>query len=63
MQSVGAARKVCEYIDRKPDLHTDGHYIPEKVTGKIEFKNVSFSYPSRPQNKILKVSLLKVMLE
>jgi len=54
MQSVGAARKVCEYIDRKPDLHTDGHHIPEKVTGRIEFKNVSFSYPTRPQNKILK---------
>ena len=27
---------------------------PEKVTGKIEFKNVEFTYPSRPDMKILK---------
>lgn len=60
MQSVGAARKVCEYIDRKPNLDLDGDYIPEKVTGKIEFRNVSFSYPTRPQNKILRVSYFRI---
>jgi ATP-binding cassette subfamily B (MDR/TAP) protein 9 len=54
MQSVGAARKVCEYIDRKPDLNMTGYYIPEKVTGKIEFRNVCFSYPTRKQNPILR---------
>ncbi|KAH7684531.1 Protein HAF-4, partial [Aphelenchoides avenae] len=30
MQSVGASRKVFEYIDRKPDIDTNGTFIPEK---------------------------------
>ncbi|CAD5206734.1 unnamed protein product [Bursaphelenchus okinawaensis] len=54
MQSVGASRKVFEYIDRKPDIDTSGTYIPEKVVGRIEFKDVQFSYPTRPNLPILK---------
>ena len=27
---------------------------PEKIKGKIEFKNVSFSYPTIPKKKVLK---------
>uniref|UniRef100_A0A7E4ZYN6 ABC-type antigen peptide transporter n=1 Tax=Panagrellus redivivus TaxID=6233 RepID=A0A7E4ZYN6_PANRE len=53
MQSVGAARKVCEYIDRKPNLDITGEHIPEKISGKIEFKNVKFAYPTRPNNIIM----------
>uniref|UniRef100_A0A1I7S7I3 ABC-type antigen peptide transporter n=1 Tax=Bursaphelenchus xylophilus TaxID=6326 RepID=A0A1I7S7I3_BURXY len=54
MQSVGASRKVFEYIDRKPDIDTSGTYIPEKIVGRIEFKDVQFSYPTRPHLPILK---------
>ncbi|TKR93595.1 hypothetical protein L596_008017 [Steinernema carpocapsae] len=54
MQSVGASRKVFEYIDRKPDISTDGDYMPERVQGKIEFRNVHFSYPTRPDLPILR---------
>ncbi|KAI1709594.1 ABC transporter transmembrane region domain-containing protein [Ditylenchus destructor] len=54
MQSVGASRKVFDYIDRKPDIDNDGNYMPEKIAGRIEFKNVHFSYPTRPENPILK---------
>ncbi|KAI6190946.1 ATP-binding cassette sub-family B member 9 [Aphelenchoides bicaudatus] len=53
-QSVGASRKVFQYIDRKPHIDTTGIYIPEKVVGRIQFENVSFSYPTRPHLPILK---------
>jgi ATP-binding cassette subfamily B (MDR/TAP) protein 9 len=55
MQSVGASRKVFEYIDRKPDIDTTGNYIPERLEGRIEFQQVHFAYPTRPDNHILRV--------
>ncbi|KAI6241215.1 ATP-binding cassette sub-family B member 9 [Aphelenchoides fujianensis] len=42
------------YIDRKPQIPTDGQYVPEKVTGRIQFENVHFSYPTRKTIPILK---------
>uniref|UniRef100_A0A914GUG2 Uncharacterized protein n=1 Tax=Globodera rostochiensis TaxID=31243 RepID=A0A914GUG2_GLORO len=54
MQSVGASRKVFEYIDRKPEIDTKGNYAPDKLEGRIEFQNVHFSYPTRPDNPILR---------
>ncbi|KAI6203088.1 ATP-binding cassette sub-family B member 9 [Aphelenchoides besseyi] len=54
MQSVGASRKVFQYIDRKPQIPTDGQYVPEKVVGRIQFDSVSFSYPTRRTLPILK---------
>uniref|UniRef100_A0A0N5AN58 ABC-type antigen peptide transporter n=1 Tax=Syphacia muris TaxID=451379 RepID=A0A0N5AN58_9BILA len=54
MQSVGASRKVFDYIDRKPDLTTDGTYINEEMRGHVEFRNVNFSYPTRPNITVLK---------
>uniref|UniRef100_A0A914W7W3 ATP-binding cassette sub-family B member 9 n=1 Tax=Plectus sambesii TaxID=2011161 RepID=A0A914W7W3_9BILA len=54
MQSVGASRKVFEYIDRKPAINNEGRVAPSNVAGKIEFRNVHFSYPSRPDLPILK---------
>lgn len=55
MQGVGAAEKVFEYIDRKPKHLLDGQEAPETLEGKVEFKNVTFSYPTRPEMDILKV--------
>lgn len=54
MQSVGASRKVFEYIDREPQIQHNGEYMPENVVGKIEFRNVHFSYPTRSDQPILK---------
>ena len=50
MQAVGAAEKVFEFIDRQSRMPLDiGTHDPgTDVQGKIEFKNVSFYYPSRP---------------
>lgn len=57
MQGVGAAEKVFEYIDRKPKRTLDGQEAPDILQGLVEFKNVTFAYPTRPETNVLKVSL------
>lgn len=54
MQGAGAASRLFELTDYVPEIRpTLGKtYLPGK--GEIEFKNVSFSYPTRPQNQIFK---------
>ncbi|XP_050967098.1 ATP-binding cassette sub-family B member 9 [Labeo rohita] len=54
MQGVGAAEKVFEYIDRKPKHNLDGQEAPETFEGQVEFKNVTFAYPTWPEMDILK---------
>uniref|UniRef100_A0A6Q2WUA0 ABC-type oligopeptide transporter ABCB9 n=1 Tax=Esox lucius TaxID=8010 RepID=A0A6Q2WUA0_ESOLU len=54
MQGVGAAEKVFEYIDREPKHPHDGKDIPDTCEGLVEFKDVTFSYPTRPETNILK---------
>ncbi|KAG9261464.1 ATP-binding cassette sub-family B member 9 [Astyanax mexicanus] len=54
MQGVGAAEKVFEYIDRKPTHAADGKEAPDSFSGLVEFKNVTFAYPTRPETEILK---------
>lgn len=57
MQGVGAAEKVFEYIDRKPKHTLDGQEAPDMLQGLVEFKNITFAYPTRPETDVLKVSL------
>uniref|UniRef100_A0A671W6W4 ABC-type oligopeptide transporter ABCB9 n=1 Tax=Sparus aurata TaxID=8175 RepID=A0A671W6W4_SPAAU len=54
MQGVGAAEKVFEYLDREPKHPADGTEAPDTCTGLIEFKDVTFAYPMRPETDILK---------
>ena len=57
MQALGAAEKVFELIGRKPKISTDdGHTTPDVFKGHISFRNVNFSYPMRPNQKVLEVS-------
>jgi len=59
MQAVGASEKVFEYIDRKPEIALDsGILAPARLRGQIEFRNVRFSYPGRPDAVVLKVGLV-----
>jgi ABC-type multidrug transport system fused ATPase/permease subunit len=55
MQAVGASEKVFEIIDRKPQIRNDGHLAPASLEGKVEFRNVSFKYPSQNDALALKV--------
>uniref|UniRef100_H2YGY8 Uncharacterized protein n=1 Tax=Ciona savignyi TaxID=51511 RepID=H2YGY8_CIOSA len=58
MQALGAAEKVFELIERKPKLGIDdGTENPKQIQGHISFKNVSFSYPSRPDQTVLECLL------
>ncbi|XP_008292853.1 ABC-type oligopeptide transporter ABCB9 [Stegastes partitus] len=54
MQGVGAAEKVFEYLDRKPEHPADGTEAPDTCTGLVEFKDITFAYPTRPETDILK---------
>ncbi|XP_054064456.1 bile salt export pump isoform X1 [Rissa tridactyla] len=51
----GAAANIFETIDKEPaiDCMSEDGYKLDKVRGEIEFHNVTFHYPSRPDVKIL----------
>lgn len=51
----GAAHKIYNVIDRVPpiDSFDDKGLQPEKLAGSIEFRNVEFSYSSRPDTIVL----------
>ncbi|XVF25260.1 hypothetical protein REPUB_Repub13aG0198100 [Reevesia pubescens] len=54
-QGTVAAGRVFDIIDRIPEIdpyNPDGRTLPG-VRGKIEFKDVTFAYPSRPDTTIL----------
>ncbi|NXA63294.1 MDR1 protein, partial [Mohoua ochrocephala] len=58
----GAAYEVYKIIKKKRliDSSSKEGYKPDKLIGDIEFRNIHFSYPSRPDTKILKGLNLKV---
>ncbi|XP_042350233.1 bile salt export pump [Plectropomus leopardus] len=50
-----AAKTIFDTIDREPEINCfseEGHKL-DRVKGDIEFHNVTFYYPSRPEVKIL----------
>uniref|UniRef100_A0A8D0G3B9 Bile salt export pump n=1 Tax=Strix occidentalis caurina TaxID=311401 RepID=A0A8D0G3B9_STROC len=51
----GAAANIFETIDKKPaiDCMSEDGYKLDKLRGEIEFHNVTFYYPSRPDVKIM----------
>uniref|UniRef100_A0A1A7WC62 ATP-binding cassette, sub-family B (MDR/TAP), member 4 n=1 Tax=Iconisemion striatum TaxID=60296 RepID=A0A1A7WC62_9TELE len=51
----GAAYKVYNIIDHNPsiDSYSNTGFKPDFIRGNIEFKNIHFNYPSRPDVKIL----------
>ena len=56
MQAVGASEKVFEFLDRKSLIRNEGKLKPNAFLGAVQFKNVTFSYPSRTDAPVLKVS-------
>jgi ATP-binding cassette subfamily B (MDR/TAP) protein 1 len=58
----GAAYKIYSTIDRVPEIDADSTegLAPEKAVGNIEFKDVMFKYPTRPDITILKQLNLQI---
>ncbi|NXA54463.1 MDR1 protein, partial [Nothocercus julius] len=58
----GAAYEVYKIINKKRliDSSSQEGYKPDKIKGEIEFRNIHFNYPSRPDVAILKGLNLKV---
>lgn len=54
LSNVGAAEKVFCYLDRQPNLPPPGTLAPPTLQGRVEFQDVSFAYPSRPDQPVLK---------
>ncbi|XP_066304591.1 ABC-type oligopeptide transporter ABCB9-like isoform X4 [Branchiostoma lanceolatum] len=54
MVAIGASKKLLEYIDLDPGIKNDNVLAPPEIDGHIEFRNVSFAYPSRKSVQVLK---------
>ncbi|NXT21654.1 MDR1 protein, partial [Syrrhaptes paradoxus] len=58
----GAAYAIFNIIDNEPqiDSYSETGYKPDYIKGDMEFQNVYFNYPSRPDVEILKGLNLKI---
>jgi ABC-type multidrug transport system fused ATPase/permease subunit len=58
MNAIGASDRVFRLIDRKGSIPLDGGKSFFSIEGNVEFKDVSFTYPTRPDAPVLdKLSL------
>ena len=51
-KAIGASDRVFELLEREPE-QPDGTEIVQEPKGKLEFQEVEFSYPTRPDAKVL----------
>ncbi|XP_052227186.1 ABC transporter B family member 1-like isoform X2 [Dreissena polymorpha] len=54
MQAVGASTRIFELMDRTPKVSNENGKKLSELDGRIEFKAVDFTYPSRPDTKVIK---------
>ncbi|KAM9738051.1 antigen peptide transporter 2a [Menidia menidia] len=54
LNSVMAAGKVFEYLDRKPWVSADGKLKPDQLSGHVRYHQLSFAYPANPSKTVLK---------
>ncbi|KAI8150323.1 P-loop containing nucleoside triphosphate hydrolase protein [Fennellomyces sp. T-0311] len=54
--ACGAAYHIFAIIDRVPEIDTDSSegIKDKKLSGQVEFRNVDFAYPTRPDIQVLK---------
>lgn len=52
--AIGSASTIFHIVDRVPyiDPYSDEGLKPEEVKGHIEFRKVTFTYPSRKEIKV-----------
>ena len=54
MSAAGSAQRVLEIFDTTAKVPLAGGRIPDEVLGRVEFENVHFAYPTRPDEEVLK---------
>ena len=54
MKAIGASERVFELTDRVPAVRYSGGITPSSMNGTIELSKVHFSYPSRPDQPVLR---------
>ncbi|KAI6183113.1 Antigen peptide transporter 2 [Aphelenchoides bicaudatus] len=59
MESVGASRKVFEYISRQPTIKYEGTN-EQPIKGEVIFDSVNFAYPTRSTTEVLKNLTLNI---
>jgi len=55
--AIAAATRLFSVVDRRPKIDsssTEGATIKGEVQGKLEFRNITFAYPARPDAIIFK---------
>jgi len=60
MRAAGAAERVFELIDRQPAIPSSGGERLPSVQGRVEFQQVRFAYPTRPDVPVLQGIDLKL---
>ena len=58
----GASEKITQYMKQVPEINTRGgeQINEDAIEGTIEFKNVDFNYPTKPDVRVTKNLSLKV---
>lgn len=61
-EAMSAGERIMEVIKRVPKIDSDNMdgQILERVSGNVEFRNVEFAYPSRPESIIFKDFCLEI---
>jgi ATP-binding cassette subfamily B protein len=54
MNALGASERVFKILDTEPKIPFQGGEKPQRCDGDIEFKNISFAYPTRQDSLVLK---------
>jgi ATP-binding cassette subfamily B (MDR/TAP) protein 1 len=59
-KAAQSEKELLKVIRRIPMMRPSGGIQPEKIVGHIEFKHVTFSYPTRPHIEVLKNFSLEI---
>lgn len=54
-QALGASIRLFELLDREPKVRDEGQVREAQLKAEVQFNDVYFKYPSRPENEVLKV--------